>query len=399
MAVSGGKHILHASGERLKVMPVFGTRPEAIKMVPVVKALEEDPRFAVITVVTAQHREMLDQVLALFEISPAHDLDLMRAGQSLTDVTTRVLDGLGGILSGGEPDIVLVHGDTTTTFAAALAAFYRRIPVGHVEAGLRTGDRYQPFPEEINRRLTGALAELHFAPTAAAADNLVREGVDAARIFVTGNTVVDALQMCRSRLAAGGTYGPRVVSTDRPYLLVTVHRRENWGERLKSICRAIERILEDHPDLDLIMPVHPNPAVQEVVRGMLGGRRNAHLVTAVQYDEMVLLMAGARLILTDSGGIQEEAPALGKPVLVLRDTTERPEAVAAGTVALAGTDEEGIYRLTRRVLTERAVYDRMAHAVNPYGDGLAAGRIRHALLYAFGRLADPPAPFSPAGRH
>ena len=362
-------------------------------MAPVVGILSGDPRFAVTTVVTAQHREMLDQVLAVFSLQPDFDLGLMRAGQTLSQITARVLTRLDRLMVSPGADVVLVHGDTTTTFAAGLAAFYHRIPVGHVEAGLRTGERYAPFPEEMNRRLTAALTDLHFAPTAGAAANLKAEGIDPARIFVTGNTVVDALQECRRRLDAAGVSGPRTVAVGRPYLLVTVHRRENWGDRLEGICRALVRILADHPELELVMPVHLNPVVGATVRGLLEGRPGVHLLPPVDYDEMVLLMSRAHLVLTDSGGIQEEAPAFGVPVLVLRDTTERPEAVETGTVALAGTEEEGVYGLTRRVLEDGDLYDRMAKAVNPYGDGRAAERIGRALLYAFGLAPDRPRPF------
>jgi len=375
-------------------MPVFGTRPEAIKMAPVIRILSSDGRFRVTTVVTAQHREMLDQVLAVFAIKPHFDLGLMRREQTLAEITEWALAGLDRLVQSNPPDLVLVHGDTTTTFVASLAAFYHRIPVGHVEAGLRTGDRYQPFPEEMNRRLTAALSEVHFSPTAQAAANLLAEGIAPERIFVTGNTVVDALHQCRAALAARGICRPRSVPLVRPYLLVTVHRRENWGDRLAGICRALIRVLEDHPELDLVMPVHLNPVVQAAVRASLAGRRGVHLLPPVEYDEMVLLMGGARLILTDSGGIQEEAPALGLPVLVLRNTTERPEAVEAGTAVLAGTEEEGIYCQARRVLEDEAVYERMARSVNPYGDGMAAARIRDGLLYCCGLLPDRPAPFA-----
>lgn len=376
-----------ASERPLRVMPIFGTRPEAIKMAPVIKALGMDARFNVITVVTAQHREMLDQVLALFRIEPRYDLDLMQAGQDLPGITARVIEGLAPLLAKESPDLVLVHGDTTTTFAAALSAFYHRIPVGHIEAGLRSGDRGQPFPEEINRRLTGILADLHLAPTPGAAANLEGEGVDPARIFITGNTIVDALHDCLSLLAGQGIERPRSFRGERPYLLITVHRRENWGEPLAAICRALLRLLDAHPEFDLVLPVHLNPAVQSTVRGLLGRRDRVHLLPPVDYAEMVLLMRGAHLILTDSGGIQEEAPALGRPVLVLRNKTERPEALAAGTAMLAGTDEESVYTAAHKVLADRVLYAGMAGAANPFGDGRAAVRIREAILYSF-RLAD-----------
>ncbi|MGQ9779460.1 MAG: non-hydrolyzing UDP-N-acetylglucosamine 2-epimerase [Bacillota bacterium] len=385
------------SGSSLKVMPIFGTRPEAIKMAPVIRLLAADERFHVVTVVTAQHREMLDQVLAIFGLEPAYDLDLMRPGQTLTEITCRVLTGLEEVIRAEQPDLVLIHGDTTTTFAAGLAAFYHRLPVGHVEAGLRTGDRYQPFPEEMNRRLAGALAEIHFAPTARAAENLRHEGVPEERIFVTGNTVVDALLACLAALQRRGITAPRVVKSVGPYLLATIHRRENWGERLAGLCRALGRLLDEFAEYELVMPVHLNPLVQETVRRILGGRPRVHLLPPVDYEEMVLLMRGAHLILTDSGGIQEEAPALGKPVLVLRNTTERPEAVAAGTVLLAGTGEEEVYAVGRRLLADEELYARMAKAVNSYGDGRAASRIKEAILYSFGLSPLRPAPFGVKG--
>ncbi|NLG84866.1 MAG: UDP-N-acetylglucosamine 2-epimerase (non-hydrolyzing) [Firmicutes bacterium] len=381
----------------IKVMPIFGTRPEAIKMAPVIRILAADARFRVVTVVTAQHREMLDQVLAIFDLTPAYDLDLMQPGQSLTAITCRVLAGLEEVIRAEQPDLVLVHGDTTTTFAAGLAAFYQRLPVGHVEAGLRTGDPYQPFPEEMNRRLAGALTALHFAPTLRAAANLRQEGVPEERIFITGNTVVDALLTCAASLAQRGIVAPRTVGIAGPYLLATIHRRENWGERLAGMWRALGRLLDEFTAYELVMPVHLNPLVQETVRRILGGRPRVHLLPPVDYEEMVLLMQGAHLILTDSGGIQEEAPALGKPVVVLRNTTERPEALAAGTVLLAGTKEEEIYAAGRRLLGDAELYNRMAKAVNPYGDGRAAVRIREAILYAFGFSPSRPAPFGLKG--
>lgn len=382
----------------LKIMPIFGTRPEAIKMAPLLRVLMADERFSVTTVLTAQHREMLDQVLAVFGLAASHDLDLMRPGQTLTEVTTRVLSALAKLFTKERPDLVLVHGDTTTTFAASLAAFYHRIPVGHVEAGLRTGDRHQPFPEEINRRLAGVLADLHFAPTETAAGNLAAEGLNEERIFITGNTVIDALLQCLELLAARGVDRPRSIDSQGPYLLVTVHRRENWGEPLAAVCRALLRLLTAHPRLQLVIPLHPNPAVQNTVRPLLDGRPGVHLLPPLDYDEMVLLMRGAELILTDSGGIQEEAPALGRPVLVLRDKTERPEAVTAGTVALAGTGEEGIFALAHHLLTDRAAYERMSGAVNPYGDGRASARIRDAILYSFDLDPARPEPFRPTAQ-
>jgi len=382
-------------GGPLHIMPIFGTRPEAVKMAPVIKALAGDARFKVSTVVTAQHREMLDQVMKVFSLKSSHDLGLMRDGQSLADLTARSVVALDALLQHERPHLVLVHGDTTTTFTAGLVSFYHHIPVGHVEAGLRTHDRHQPFPEEMNRKLVGCLADLHFAPTKAAADNLAEEGVAAERIFITGNSVIDALNQCLASLKAQGITAPRSVATGRPYLLVTVHRRENWGDKLSGICRALLRVLASHPELDLIMPVHLNPIVRDTVHSILGGRFGVHLLPPVDYDEMVLLMSGAYLVLTDSGGLQEEAPALGRPVLVLRNATERPEALAAGTVKLAGTDEEGIYALTCGILENKAEYCRMAGAVNPYGDGRAAARIKAAVLYSFGLDSLRPEPFDP----
>jgi len=363
----------------LKVLLVFGTRPEAIKMAPVVRRLQADPeRFDARVCVTAQHRALLDQVLDLFEIRADHDLDIMTPGQGLHQITTRVLEGLRGCLEGAAPDWILVHGDTTTTFAAALAAFYAQVPVGHVEAGLRTGRRYSPYPEEMNRRLTGALTTLHFAPTAAGRANLLREGVAPADIVVTGNTAIDALQLALAspRLAAL----PSDFRAGSRGILVTAHRRENFGPGIRSICRALLRIAADHPDAHLIYPVHPNPNILGPVREALGGVANVTLLEPVGYDRAVRLMADARLILTDSGGIQEEAPSLGKPVLVLRESTERPEGLDAGTARLVGTDEEAIVAAVAELLGDGAAYDRMARAVNPYGDGRAAERIAGALL-------------------
>jgi UDP-N-acetylglucosamine 2-epimerase (non-hydrolysing) len=379
-----------------KVLSIFGTRPEAIKMAPVVKALQGRPDlFDARVCVTAQHRQMLDQVLSLFDIRPDFDLDIMRPGQDLYDITANVLQGLKGVLAQAKPDLVLVHGDTTTTMAATLAAYYQRIPVGHVEAGLRTHDKYAPFPEEINRRVTGAVADLHFAPTTAARDNLLREGVDPATIHVTGNTVVDALlavveqvrqpaqaaevrDYLRSRLPEDST-----LLTPHPsrVILVTGHRRENFGTGFENICRALAEIAEAYPDAEIVYPVHLNPNVQEPVRRILGGggHGNVHLIEPVDYLPFVWLMDRSYLIITDSGGVQEEAPSLGKPVLVMRETTERPEAVAAGTVRLVGTDRGRIVAEAARLLDDPAAYRAMSMAHNPYGDGQAAARIADVL--------------------
>ena len=368
----------------LKVLSIFGTRPEAIKMAPVIRELMRHPdRFTSRVCVTAQHRQMLDQVLNLFEIRPDYDLDIMRPGQDLYDVTTGVLLGLKPVLAAERPDMVLVHGDTTTTMTAALAAYYSRIPVGHVEAGLRTHDKFAPFPEETNRRITGTLADLHFAPTEAAQQNLLREGVAKALIHITGNTVIDALLSVSARISNDPelkqSFAGRFDFLDpaKRLILVTGHRRENFGEGFENICQALSEIAARHPDSEILYPVHLNPNVQEPVRRLLGGatRKNVHLIEPVDYLPFVYLMNRAYLIITDSGGVQEEAPSLGKPVLVMRETTERPEAVAAGTVRLVGTDRERIVAEAGRLLDSPQEYQLMSRAHNPYGDGQAAARI------------------------
>ena len=379
---------------KIKVMSIFGTRPEAIKMAPVVMELmRHSDEIETKTLVTAQHREMLDQVLHLFRIVPDYDLNIMAAGQTLFDITTRAMMGINEVFQKDRPDLVLVHGDTTTTFAGALAAYYHQIPVGHVEAGLRTHDIYSPFPEEMNRRLTGGIATLHFAPTATAHDNLAAEGVPERRIFVTGNTVIDALHhtvrpdyMLPAELA-------QVEFANNRVLLVTTHRRENLGEPMRHVYRAIHDVVDGLPDVEVIFPVHRNPKVREIVQEELGHLPRVHLIDPLDYEPFANLMARVDIVLTDSGGIQEEAPALGKPVLVLRDTTERPEAVAAGTVHLIGTAEEHVYNETMRLLTDTGAYAAMAEAVNPYGDGRAAQRIIEAILYHAGHRHTPPEPF------
>lgn len=378
----------------LKVMSVFGTRPEAIKMAPLVLELARRPDIEATVCVTAQHREMLDSVLTVFGITPDFDLDIMQKSQSLADITTRVLYGLGSIFAENRPDLVLVHGDTTTTLAAALAAFYDKIPVGHVEAGLRTFDRYSPYPEEINRRLTGQLTTFHFAPTARNADNLRREAVDGS-IFVTGNTVIDAL-----RYTAHGEGFSSEALRDIDYvnhrvITMTCHRRENYGEPMQNIMRAVRSTAERFPDITVIYPVHLSPVVRETANGILAGIPNVKLIDPLDAVDMHRLMAKSYLVMTDSGGIQEEAPALGKPVLVLRRETERPEAVEAGTVILAGTEQETIERLTSELLTDPEKYDAMARSVNPYGDGKACPRIADAILYSFGRSKKVPEEFLP----
>jgi UDP-N-acetylglucosamine 2-epimerase (non-hydrolysing) len=365
----------------MKVLSVFGTRPEAIKMAPVVTALSSDKRFESRTCVTAQHREMLDQVLELFEIKPEYDLDIMRPGQGLTEITADILHGLKPVLADFKPDIVLVHGDTSTTFAASLAAYYQQIPVAHVEAGLRTGNIYSPWPEEVNRKLTGALAALHFAPTESAKANLLREGVDSANIHVTGNTVVDALFEATAKLDAKQEFQQildrrfPMIHLDRRMILITGHRRESFGGGFERICQAIKRIAISFPDSDIVYPVHLNPNVQEPVNRLLSDVDNVHLITPQDYLPFVYLMNRSHLILTDSGGVQEEAPSLGKPVLVMRETTERPEAVQAGTVRLVGTDVDTIVENVSTLMTSEEAYNAMSRAHNPYGDGKAKERI------------------------
>lgn len=393
-----------------KVMLVFGTRPEAIKMAPLVKELQKHPeQFQSIVCVTAQHRQMLDQVLELFNIKPDYDLDIMKPGQDLFDITCNVLQGLRQVMQQEQPDIALVHGDTTTTMAAALAAYYSQIPVGHVEAGLRTGNKFAPYPEEINRTVAGALTDLHFAPTEGARDNLLREGVAPGSIFVTGNTVIDALFMAvnkiktenleeellrritdnypklRSvftRMASTQNLTTKIKNSDAPRLiLVTGHRRESFGKGFENVCNALAEIAWKYDDVEILYPVHLNPNVQEPVKRILGhgGLRNIHLIEPVDYLPFVHLMNRSHLIITDSGGVQEEAPSLGKPVLVMRETTERPEAVDAGTVKLVGTDRAVIVEEVSRLLDDEEAYQAMLLVHNPYGDGKAVGRIVDGL--------------------
>lgn len=378
------------------VMLVFGTRPEAIKMAPLVKAFEKHPQdFNTLVCVTGQHREMLDQVLHLFDIVPDYDLNIMKQGQDLYDVTARVLVGMRDVLKEAKPDVVLVHGDTTTSTAAALAAFYQQIPVGHVEAGLRTHDIYSPWPEEMNRQITGRIATYHFAPTPLAQENLLKENILPQNITVTGNTVIDALyavvekiQQDQSlsgelteRLQAAG-YDPLRTGQGRRLVLITGHRRENFGEGFRNICRAIKTLSEKYPEVDFVYPMHLNPNVRRPIAEVFGQQHGANLffIEPLEYLEFVFLMEKSTLVLTDSGGIQEEAPGLGKPVLVMRDTTERPEALAAGTVRLVGTDYDRITGEVSRLLDDKAYYESMSRAVNPYGDGLACGRIVQRLL-------------------
>nr|WP_262923630.1 MULTISPECIES: UDP-N-acetylglucosamine 2-epimerase (non-hydrolyzing) [Pseudomonas] len=370
----------------LKTLCVFGTRPEAIKMAPLALALAADSRFDAKVCVTGQHREMLDQVLGLFGIEPHFDLNIMKSGQDLTDVTVAILQGMKEVFRHFRPDIVLVHGDTATTFATTLAAYYQQIPVAHVEAGLRTGNLYSPWPEEANRKLTGALAKLHFAPTETSSSNLLREGVDASEIIVTGNTVIDALLDVVDRLKtdddlrATAAAPTAFLDAERKVILVTGHRRESFGDGFERICQALSIVAKQHPDVEIVYPVHLNPNVREPVNRLLSGIKNVHLIEPLDYLPFVYLMSRSYIILTDSGGIQEEAPSLGKPVLVMRDTTERPEAVEAGTVQLVGTKVDQIVSALSRLLDDEQAYRAMSYAHNPYGDGAASQRIIEALL-------------------
>ena len=383
----------------LTIAVVFGTRPEAIKLAPLIRRLEQDPaRFHPLTIVTAQHREMLDQVLELFAIRPAHDLDILRPRQTLAEIASRAIQGLDRVLAERRPDWVVVQGDTSTTFAAALAAFYHKIPVAHVEAGLRTHQKHYPFPEEINRHLTTVLTDAHFAPTAAARANLLAEGVADERIWITGNTVIDALQdvlgwdrPCRNPVLE------RVAREGGRLILVTSHRRENQGAPQERICAALLDLAARFPDVQIVFPVHLSPAVRDTVMPRLREQTRIHLLDPIDYLETLHFMKAAHLILTDSGGIQEEAPAFGRPVLVLRDTTERPEGIDAGTVRLVGTERESIVAAASELLADPSAYRRMAEAVNPYGDGRACARILQALDFLSGRGA-PPEPFVPSKR-
>lgn len=371
----------------LKTLSIFGTRPEAIKMAPLVIQMANDDRFESRVCVTAQHREMLDQVLELFELNPDYDLNIMKAGQSLTDVTTAIIQGLKTVLEEFKPDVILVHGDTATTFASSLAAYYQQIPIAHVEAGLRTNNLYSPWPEEGNRRLTGSLATIHFAPTSTSRQNLLNEGIAQGAIHVTGNTVIDALlnvvqklESPASKLQAQFDEQFSFLPKGNRMVLVTGHRRENFGGGFERICQALANTALEFPSVEFVYPVHLNPNVREPVQRLLAGINNVHLIEPQDYLPFVYLMTRSYVILTDSGGIQEEAPALGKPVLVMRDTTERPEAVEAGTVKLVGTEVESITRHLSELLSDKAAYEAMSFAHNPYGDGTACAQIREALM-------------------
>ncbi|KIP20422.1 UDP-N-acetylglucosamine 2-epimerase [Anoxybacillus ayderensis] len=373
-----------------KVMTIFGTRPEAIKMAPLVLELQKYEDIESIVTVTAQHRQMLDQVLDIFGIQPDYDLNIMKERQTLVDITTRALAGLDDVMKKVQPDIVLVHGDTTTTFVASLAAFYNQIAVGHVEAGLRTWNKYSPFPEEMNRQLTGVLADLHFAPTAKAAENLRAENKRDDAIFITGNTAIDAL-----KTTVRDTYTHPILEkvAGSRMILLTAHRRENLGEPMRNMFRAIKRLVDDYRDVQVVYPVHLNPVVRELANDILGDDERIHLIEPLDVVDFHNFAARAYMILTDSGGVQEEAPSLGVPVLVLRDTTERPEGIEAGTLKLAGTDEQTIYKLASELLTDEKAYDQMAKASNPYGDGWASKRIVEAIRYYFGQSDVLPTPF------
>jgi len=379
--------------KKIKIITIFGTRPEAVKMAPVVSALSNFPDEIISKIlVTAQHREMLDQCLNFFSIKPDYDLDIMQDRQSLSEITCRALAGVEDVLKQEKPDMILVQGDTTTVFSASLAAFYQQIKVGHVEAGLRTDDIYNPFPEEINRRLASVICNLHFAPTIQAKNNLLHCGINSG-IFITGNTVIDAL-FSILKFTDEKNYLPSYISQSRNRIIfVETHRRENWGEPMENICRALFQIINDYKDTEIVFPVHKNPVVRETVYPLLEGHERIHLIEPMDYPALINLQKKSFIILTDSGGIQEEAPSMGKPVLVLRRTTERPEGVRRGTAKLVGTERDNIYKEAARLLDDSDEYNRMSKAINPYGDGQAAGRIVDAIRYYFGFISTPPVDF------
>lgn len=366
-----------------KIITIFGTRPEAIKMAPLVKELEKREQIESKVCVTAQHREMLDQVLELFDIKPDFDLNIMKTKQTLTGITSRVLEGLEEVFKEEKPDMILVHGDTTTTFAGSLAAFYQQIKVGHVEAGLRTFNKYFPFPEEMNRKLTGSLADLHFAPTKGSKENLLREGINESDIYVTGNTVIDAMKHTVEKDYIFENDELNNIDFSKKIIMITAHRRENWGEGIENICIALNKIVEQNQDVELVYLVHLNPVVKDVVYERLGGKDRVHLLSPLDTKETHNLMNKSFMVMTDSGGLQEEAPHLGKPVLVLRDVTERPEAVEAGTVKLVGTNVDQIVNEANELLTNSESYSRMSKSINPYGDGVASRRIVDSILKYF----------------
>ncbi len=381
--------------KQITVMTIFGTRPEAIKMAPLAQELARRPGINALCCVTAQHRQMLDSVLEIFRLKPDFDLDIMEPRQTLSTITSKCLLGMEDVLSQAKPDLILVHGDTSTTFAGALAAFYHQIPVGHVEAGLRTYDKWSPFPEEMNRKMVGSIADLHFCPTVSNQENLARENISNG-VFLTGNTVIDAL---KTTVIKDFVFTDKTLNEldyeNRKIILVTCHRRENYGQPMEQIMTALRRLADAFPDVELVYPVHLSPVVQECAHKHLDGHARIHLIAPLAVDEMHNLMARCYLVMTDSGGLQEEAPALGKPVLVLRRETERPEAVQAGTVKLAGVEEEVIFQMASELLSDPDAYRQMAHAANPYGDGEACCRIADAIEWHFGLRAEPPAPFLP----
>ena len=367
-----------------KIITIFGTRPEAIKMAPLVKELEKREGIESKICVTAQHREMLDQVLELFDIKPDFDLNIMKTKQSLTGITNRILEGLETIFKEEKPDMILVHGDTTTTFSSALAAYYQQIKVGHVEAGLRTFNKYFPFPEEMNRKLTGAISDLHFSPTKGVKNNLLREGIDEKSIYITGNTVIDAmLHTVEDNYIFENEELNKIDFKNKKVIMITAHRRENWGEGISNICEALNEIVDKNKDVELVYLVHLNPIVKDMVYEKLGGKERIHLLNPLDTKETHNLMNKCFMVMTDSGGLQEEAPHLGKPVLVLRDVTERPEAVEYGTVKLVGTDKEKIIREGNKLINNKEAYEKMSKAVNPYGDGKASERICDAIMKYF----------------
>lgn len=380
--------------EKIKIITIFGTRPEAIKMAPLVKELKKYEKIESIVCVTAQHRQMLDQVLELFDITPEYDLDIMQSKQSLTGITVKVLQGLEEVFEKEKPDLILVHGDTTTTFAGALAAFYQKIKVGHVEAGLRTHNKHFPFPEEMNRKLTGAIADLNFAPTESSKNNLLLEGVKKEDIYITGNTVIDAMNV-----TVGENYVfennelNNIDYENKKVIMVTAHRRENWGQGIENICKSLKTLVERYEDVELVYLVHLNPIVKDVVYKYLGGMDRVHLLSPLDTKETHNLMNKCYMIMTDSGGLQEEAPHLGKPVLVLRDVTERPEAVDVGTVKLVGTNINTILENAKVLIEDKNCYERMSKAINPYGDGFASQRIVEAILYHFKKETKIPEEF------
>ena len=368
--------------KKIKIMSIFGTRPEAIKMAPLVKELESRKEIDSIVCVTAQHREMLDQVLETFDIKPNYDLDIMKQGQTLSDITSRVLTGLENIIKEVKPDIVLVHGDTTTTFAGALAAFYNQVAIGHVEAGLRTYDKYSPFPEEMNRQMVDCMTDMYFAPTKLSKDNLLKQNIDENKIYITGNTAIDAMSKTVDK-----NYKHKElewIKDGERMILLTAHRRENLGEPMRNIFRAIKRITDEFEDVKVIYPIHKNPKVREIAKEIFGNTNKIKLIEPLEVFDFHNFQNKSYMIMTDSGGIQEEAPSLGKPVLVLRDTTERPEGIDAGTLKLVGTNEETIYKEAKRLLTNKEEYNKMSHASNPYGDGTASKKIVDAIILKFG---------------